>query len=690
MMKQVFYSLRFILLSCLLITGAVHLHGVEIDGIIYDAHMSGLGDDAVGDTACVIGVNSEYTGAADIPASIEVPYTYKTLVGYDVNHNPVYDWVTRYLTYRVTSMRCNSFAGSKISSFSAPGDIKLICTHVPRDHQLLLKRCTNLKSAIVPSTVTNLDSTFAHCTELTSVNIPNTVTSLKGTFYDCNKLPSVNIPNTVTSLMGTFQRCWNLTNVSIPSSVTYIGYYAFYECRSLTSISIPNSVNTIDGSAFAGCISLTNVCFPSSVKYIGSYAFSGCSGLTSVTIPETIEDIGEYAFGYCGTIAEVTWNARNCRNVSGGWDDMKGYEPYYPPFGFTNIEHLIIGPEVLSTNNIFCSRDFTTIENVIPQKLTWLARENTWGILERDDQTDIEQVIIGPEVRFLPTLLAISPNITSIGIPNSVEAICQYSLYGCSGLSSIIIPNSVRYIQEDAFIGTGITSITIPENVTALGDNLFEDYWSVPSKLSTIYYNAKNCVAIDSYFENEYDDDGNLEFVILLDEGHRTHPFADTRSLKQIIIGSSVEAIGGHMFGDKDYDYEDWGHEDFLLDIDTVMCHAVVPPVISIECFSDKTYENAVLCVPNGSIEAYRNAEGWKEFFNCVPIDVIPGDEDELKGDVNGDSMVNIEDVTVLINYLLSGDATGINLDNADCDKDGRVDIGDLTLLINYLLSGSW
>ena len=62
----------------------------------------------------------------------------------------------------------------------------------------------------------------------------------------------------------------------------------------------------------------------------------------------------------------------------------------------------------------------------------------------------------------------------------------------------------------------------------------------------------------------------------------------------------------------------------------------------------------------------------------------------ELRGDVNNDGQVNINDVTALINYLLSGDASAINLQAADCDQNGKVGIGDVTALINYLLSGHW
>ena len=61
-----------------------------------------------------------------------------------------------------------------------------------------------------------------------------------------------------------------------------------------------------------------------------------------------------------------------------------------------------------------------------------------------------------------------------------------------------------------------------------------------------------------------------------------------------------------------------------------------------------------------------------------------------IRGDVNNDTQVNIGDVTALINYLLSKNPAGINLDAADCNKDTQLNISDVTALISYLLSKSW
>ena len=61
-----------------------------------------------------------------------------------------------------------------------------------------------------------------------------------------------------------------------------------------------------------------------------------------------------------------------------------------------------------------------------------------------------------------------------------------------------------------------------------------------------------------------------------------------------------------------------------------------------------------------------------------------------LRGDVNLSKDVTIADVTALIDYLLSGDATGISLANADCNLSKDVTIADVTALIDFLLSGNW
>ena len=55
-------------------------------------------------------------------------------------------------------------------------------------------------------------------------------------------------------------------------------------------------------------------------------------------------------------------------------------------------------------------------------------------------------------------------------------------------------------------------------------------------------------------------------------------------------------------------------------------------------------------------------------------------------GDVDGDGMINLYDLTSLIDYLLTGRTEGINPDNIDLDGDGTASIDDLSALIDVIV----
>ncbi len=75
---------------------------------------------------------------------------------------------------------------------------------------------------------------------------------------------------------------------------------------------------------------------------------------------------------------------------------------------------------------------------------------------------------------------------------------------------------------------------------------------------------------------------------------------------------------------------------------------------------------------------------------NYIIVEKVTPEPQGLRGDVNDDKKVDISDATLLINYLLYGDETGVNKVNANCDLVGGIDISDATALINFLLYGTW
>ncbi len=97
------------------------------------------------------------------------------------------------------------------------------------------------------------------------------------------------------------------------------------------------------------------------------------------------------------------------------------------------------------------------------------------------------------------------------------------------------------------------------------------------------------------------------------------------------------------------------------------------------------TYDNygAIRVLSDGDYKVTVNLKT----FAVVVEKVIPAG---LRGDVDDNGTVDVLDATALINYLLYGDSTGINLSNANCDLQEGVDITDATALINFLLYDTW
>ncbi len=66
--------------------------------------------------------------------------------------------------------------------------------------------------------------------------------------------------------------------------------------------------------------------------------------------------------------------------------------------------------------------------------------------------------------------------LTSVVIPNSVTSIGNFAFQNCSGLTSVVIPNSVTSIGYETFsYCRGLTSVVIPNSVTSIGDYAFYD-----------------------------------------------------------------------------------------------------------------------------------------------------------------------------------------------------------------------
>ncbi len=79
-------------------------------------------------------------------------------------------------------------------------------------------------------------------------------------------------------------------------------------------------------------------------------------------------------------------------------------------------------------------------------------------------------------------------DLTSIVIPDGVTSISDYAFSGCSGLTSLTIPDGMTRIADYAFSGcSGLTSLTIPVSMTGIGIDAFANC----SAITDIYYDGR-------------------------------------------------------------------------------------------------------------------------------------------------------------------------------------------------------
>ncbi len=289
--------------------------------------------------------------------------------------------------------------------------------------------CTGLTSIVVPDSVTSIgESAFLDCSSLTSVIIPDSVMSMgSSAFSGCSNLTSVIIGNGVTSIgVWAFSGCSGLTSVTIGGGVTSIGNYAFNGCTGLTSITIPNSVTSIGVWAFSGCSGLTSVTIGGGVMSIGDYAFSGCSGLTSIVVPDSVTSIGERAFYNCSGLTSVTIG--NSVTSIGVWAFS----------GCSSLESIVI-PFVGAKAGVTSSDTYQYPFGYI------------FGMSSYDGGVATEQYYFEDSTS--------STTYNTYYIPSSLKSvtvtggnILYDAFYNCSGLTSITIPDSVTSIGDYAFV----------------------------------------------------------------------------------------------------------------------------------------------------------------------------------------------------------------------------------------------
>ena len=406
-------------------------------------------------------------------------------------------------------------------------------------------------------------------------------------FSDCSGLTSVGIGDNVTTInRRAFSGCSGITVVNIGSGVTAIGSDAFYGCSSVTDVfcwanptaltwnedgcddfikspSHTTRCHVADATAWSGFTNV-NVTFvtaktsgddadtfiaggleyqlsknnlgisvrvyqydtprpkgdyeiPSSVagfsvRGIGQDAFSGCTGLTTVTIPKSVRTIEKNAFAGCSNVTDVfCWADLNSLTWEGGYSEFK-------PNRATRC-HVLDGWvedywQKLYTANVTFENNLYPVGTEFwdgnfkyrVTSLTAMAAE----LIGREESPKGDLVIPATANGYAVTSIGESAFsgclMSSVTIPDGVTSIGDYAFVNCPFLTSVNIPEGVTSIGGNAFSACyRLTSLTLPGSVTSIGGNAFELCFNlcsitIPEGMKSIGMSAfRHCSPTDVY-----------------------------------------------------------------------------------------------------------------------------------------------------------------------------------------------
>ena len=414
--------------------------------------------------------------------------------------------------------------------------------------------------------------------------------------YSINEIPA-----------ATFKGCTSLKTVNLPYGVKRIGEMAFFECNNLTEVTAKGATK-IGDYAFAYCDNLTkaNLVLGSATRgsdseaiYIGASAFSGCAKLGEIFLPENIAYIGSYAFD------NTLW-----------------------------LNNLSDGPAYIGSI-------LYTYKGEMPENTTITVKDGTTMICEWafSSQYNLKGITLPHSIANIGDYAFSYSGLKSFEIPASVDTIPVGLLSNCSNLKSLIIPSGVDFVNSRAFANCdSLESIHIADAETPL---VWEGYSLAYTTMNGGMYfpmAPEGWGFPDSYPKNLYLGRDMESPTLVYDMGYGEQEYGmylpglfHTDSLRTLTIGKDVTTLNLStmpLYPEWNEKYEFWGYTTPLREI---TCLATVPPTFPVDAYGDVRdpfihpdvdewavdFIKAVipLSVPQEAVEAYKNADVWKGFY---------------------------------------------------------------------------
>ena len=511
--------------------------------------------------------------------------------------------------------------------------------------------CPYLQSVILPEGLTRVPTfMFPQCPNLRHITLPESVTAVGDGAFMESGLESVVIPPRCRNIGNdSFSGCLELAAVHLPTGLRTIGYSAFsanYELKTIEWYDTEEYEDETDNQ-IANAPRHAAASDPGSLTYhltyIGQQAFAN-TGLTYFYVPQTVEEIGFYSFynspiarldvgattiptldtyafaeeQYNTTLIFVPDNMVSDYKANEAWGQFKCYpsandtqmyafadeeetQVYYAGETSGSAEGNYTVPDIVTDGektydvvaisaSALKGTAVTSVE--LPASVVCYGNSAFEGCESLESVSYREPEATPVIAKVTKSQIRKAPKAATASIDASLG---KNAFYGCTSLTSVELPENITSIPDGAFREcTSLTALEIPETVTEIGRSAFEgsaiQSAEIPASVYSIGSRAyKNCTSLTSVSmpENFYQIDSQT--------------FMGCTSLKSITIPESVSQIGSQAFADVDFE--------------SVTSLATYPPSVENEnAFSNVTYANAYLYVPEEATDNYKTADVWSKF----------------------------------------------------------------------------
>lgn len=402
------------------------------------------------------------------------------------------------------------------------------------------KKLTSLSIIGSSETQINKDA-FKNCTGLTSLSLQDMVmTSIgEGWFRDCSGLRSVTFPATLQSIgdyafagafaptafvslvipdgvqeIGSGAFGWNNCSfIKFPKSLKKLGHSALVGWNQIETLDLSelDSLTSIDANAFGQMENLKVVKLPNSVTEIGENAFNGDKKITSIALPNSLKTISKELFYYCTSLysVHIPSSVRKCEaDAFVGCSALKVVDVAdlgaFACIEFKKNKSNVSSNPLNITHTIYLNgvEQVEDIHLVIP--------DNQYVYIY-DGFAGYKGIV---SVEFPGTLSSIADNAFS-GCPDLESVIFKKTPYkqsgkghlsigkssfkNCKKIKSLVLPDSISYIGEEAFYGcTDLQYLSLPMRYAFNDIGIMGQAFAECINLDTIVSKCINPPAINS------------------------------------------------------------------------------------------------------------------------------------------------------------------------------------------------